>query len=86
MFRINVEDFELIVRDFTKIFADYRSLFNYKRRGGRIRVLQKSNLIAICVNPVSPNGTILNSKVLCSEIENEIKVPVYDIIKDGYET
>ncbi|AGY53697.1 hypothetical protein BRDCF_p1070 [Bacteroidales bacterium CF] len=85
MNRINVDDFELIVRDFTKIFADHRTLFNYKRRGGKIRVLQRSNLIAVCVNPVSPNGTVLNSNLLCSEIENEIKVPVYDIIKGGYE-
>ncbi|MCK9627389.1 MAG: hypothetical protein M0R37_02215 [Bacteroidales bacterium] len=83
--RINVDGFELIVRDFTKIFADHRTIFNFQRRGGKIRVLQRSNLIAVCVNPASPTGAVLNSELLCSELENEIKVPVYDIIKDGYE-
>jgi len=84
--RINVDGIELIVKDFTKIFADFRTLFNFRRRGGMVRVLQRSNLIAVCVNPVSPNGTRLNSERLCAELSHMIGLPVYDIIKGGYET
>jgi hypothetical protein len=77
--------FELIVKDFTKIFADHRSIFNFNRRGGKISVLQRSNLIAVCVNPVSPNGTILNSEKLCAGLSQSIGLPVYDIKQYGYE-
>jgi len=83
--RIDVSSLELIVRDFSRIFADHRTLFNFERKGGKIRVLQKSNLIAVCVNPVSPNGAVINSERLCSELSKVIKLPVYDIIREDYE-
>jgi len=83
--RIDVSNLEIIVRDFSRIFANHKTLFNFERRGGKIRVLQKSNLIAICVNPVSPNGATLNSERLCSELSKVIKLPVYDIIREDYE-
>ena len=55
---------EIVVRDFTKIFLTpmtYNSFVNGKRK---ITVLQKSKLIAVCVNPTSPNGIILDSEKL----------------------
>ena len=70
---------ELVVRDFTKIFLKpmtYNSFVNGKRK---ISVLQKSKLIAVCVNPTSPNGIILDSEKLCNLLSEAIKLPVYDL-------
>ena len=70
---------EVVVRDFTKIFLTpmtYNSFVNGKRK---ITVLQKSKLIAVCVNPTSPNGIILDSEKLCNALSEAIKLPVYDL-------
>ncbi|MFA6769999.1 MAG: hypothetical protein WCR71_02380 [Bacteroidales bacterium] len=70
---------EIVVRDFTKIFVAPLTYRNFIKKGGKISVLQKSNLIAVCVNPVSPNGYSLDSNMLCKELEAKIELPVYDI-------
>ena len=70
---------EIVVRDFTKIFLTpmtYNSFVNAKRK---ISVLQKSKLIAVCVNPTSPNGIVLDSEKLCNVLSEAIKLPVYDL-------
>lgn len=73
---------EIVVRDFTKIFLTpmtYNTFVNGKRK---ISVLQKSKLIAVCVNPTSPNGIILDSERLCNTLSEAIKLPVYDLKKN----
>ena len=70
---------EIVVRDFTKIFLTpmtYNSFVNGKRK---ITVMQKSKLIAVCVNPTSPNGIVLDSEKLCRTLSEAIKLPVYDL-------
>ncbi len=70
---------EIVVRDFTKIFLTpmtYNSFVNTRRK---ISVLQKSKLIAVCVNPTSPNGIVLDSEKLCNTLSEAIKLPVYDL-------
>lgn len=72
---------EIVVRDFTKIFLTpmtYNSFVNGRRK---ITVLQKSKLIAVCVNPTSPNGIVLDSEKLCKTLSEVIKLPVYDLKK-----
>lgn len=73
---------EIVVRDFTKIFLTpmtYSSFVNGKRK---ITVMQKSKLIAVCVNPTSPNGIILDSEKLCATLSDAINLPVYDLRKN----
>jgi hypothetical protein len=73
---------ELVVHDFTRIFVSPDLYRSFIRRGGRISVRMKSKLIAICVNPVAPNGIVLDSDLLCSTLSAAIGLPVYDIVKD----
>jgi hypothetical protein len=79
------KEIELIVRDFTKIFVTPLNYNTFLKRGGKISVLKKSKLLAVCVNPTAPDGTRLDSDKLCHELEKEIGLPVYDIIKNEYE-
>lgn len=75
----NVAETELIVRDFTRIFAEPMTVYTFLRKGGRIRVLQRSRLLAVSVNPWSPQGYTVNSELLQDELRKCIDVPVYDV-------
>lgn len=77
-----VKEITLVVRDFTKIFVTEEAYRSFLKRGGCIKVLQKSRLIAVCVNPVSPRGIVLDSDKLCEKMYEAVKVPVYDIVKN----
>lgn len=72
---------ELVVRDFTKIFASQPVLRQFIRSGGKLRVLQRSKLIAVTVNPTAPNGYVLDSQLLCRTLSDAIQLPVYDLKK-----
>lgn len=77
----NVKDICLVVKDFTKVFVSPMSLSGFLQKGGRLMVLQRPNLLAICVNPVSPMGFKLDSDKLCQALQTEVEVPVYDVMK-----
>ncbi|WP_461636630.1 lysine 5,6-aminomutase reactivase subunit KamB [Labilibaculum euxinus] len=74
-----ISEIELIVRDFTRVFANPETYYAFVKRGGRIQVLNKTNLLAITINPVSPDGYRLNSDELKSALQDKVNVPVYDI-------
>ncbi len=73
---------ELVVRDFTKIFVTPQQYRLFVKAGGSIRVLQKSKLIAVTVNPTSPTGYVMDSETLCQRLTEAIHLPVYDLMKD----
>ncbi len=73
---------ELVVRDFTKIFIAPQQYRLFIKAGGRLSVLQKSKLIAVTVNPTSPNGIVLDSDMLCNRLSEAIGLPVYDLLKE----
>ena len=78
--RPNAKDIVLIARDFTKLFITPEAYAEYTRRGGRLQVLQRSNLEAICFNPTSPLGYRLDSKEACRILSDTLETPVYDVM------
>jgi len=78
----NIEEITLIVKDFTRIFASPESVNAYLKKGGKIMVLLKTKLIALCVNPVSPAGYILDSDTLRKSLAESLQILVYDIKSD----
>ena len=79
----SLKQVELVVRDFTKIFVSPQQFRLFLKAGGRIRVLQRSKLIAVTVNPTSPRGYVLDSDMLCDKLSEAIQLPVYDLIKNN---
>ena len=76
-----VAEIEIIVRDFTKVFVTPKVLAAFKRRGGKISVVNNSKLVAVCVNPISPLGYKLSSEDLCDKLSQAIGQSVYDVKK-----
>ena len=79
----SLKQVELVVRDFTKIFVSPQQFRLFLKSGGRIRVMQKSKLIAVTVNPTSPSGYVLDSDTLCNRLSETIQLPVYDLLKNN---
>ncbi|MBO4599501.1 MAG: hypothetical protein J5641_02050 [Bacteroidales bacterium] len=71
----------LVVRDFTKLFLTPEVYAEFTKRGGRLRVLQRSRLVAVCLNPTSPQGYTLNSVEACQMLADALQCPVYDVMK-----
>lgn len=69
----------LIMRDFTKMFASIESYYAFIKKGGTIQVLQKSKLLAVCINPQSPEGYCLDSDELRVAMQESLGIPVYDV-------
>lgn len=74
-----IGDTLVIVRDFTKLFLSPTVLNNYLRHGGQLRVLHRSTVVAVCLNPTSPSGYRLNSEQACDALSQALQCPVYDI-------
>ncbi|MGX8712697.1 MAG: hypothetical protein ACSW8I_03305 [bacterium] len=71
----------LIARDFTKLFLTPETYNTYLRAGNRLMVLQRSKLIAVTLNPTSPQGFLLDSKSTCEALSDALQTPVYDVKK-----
>lgn len=80
-----IKGLTVTVKDFTRIFTTVQTYNSFLKAGGRLMTERSSKLIAVCVNPVAPNGYVLDSDKLCSELSKRIGLPVYDIIKNKYD-
>ena len=77
----NVKEVVLVVKDFTKIFVTPISLGGFLQKGGRLMVLKRPNLLAVCINPTSPSGFSVDSERMRSALQEVVGVPVYDVMK-----
>jgi predicted helicase len=77
----NNKDLIVVARDFTKIFASKNAVNSFLAKGGKINLLFKNRLLAVCVNPVSPIGYTIDSDFLCERLQQKLDIPVYDIMQ-----
>ena len=76
---------ELIIKDFTRVFATPQAVRAYLQKGGRITVLHQPKLLAISINPWSPSGYTLHSDKLREALAEVINVPIVDVRQQGEE-
>ena len=74
-----INKLEIIITDFTKIFSSAEVLNRFLKKGGKIKVLYKTKLIAITVNPVASNGNIGDSRELIKMLKEYTDVPVVNL-------
>lgn len=78
------KDIEIIIRDGTKVFISPRDWLSFKRKGIKIKVLDKINLVGITVNPYAPQGYYFEPTEFLSKMRTYIKqIPVMDLILGG---
>jgi hypothetical protein len=77
--------FTLLLSDPTRCFATLPTIRHWYRIGGQIRYLHVIRLLAIAVNPVSPEGFSFDPaemKARVQEVTGEI--PVVDVVRDAF--
>lgn len=70
---------DLIVPDFTKIFVQPATYSLFLKRGGRLRVLRRTELLAVCANPCAPEGYAFSSARLCDALSEALRREVFDL-------
>lgn len=75
----NIQDIEIIIKDFTKVFSNEDNTLQYLSKGGKIKVLDKANLIAITANPISPTGYNFNNQEMLDALRKEIPINIYNV-------
>ncbi len=73
------QEIEIIIKDFTKIFSNEDNTLQYLSKGGKIKVLDKANLIAITANPISPTGYHFNNEEMLDALRKEIPINIYNV-------
>ncbi len=74
-----IENTVLIIKDFTKAFISPKNYKAFLQKGGKIKVVQKTKLLAVCINPTSPGGYCLDSHELKENLQEVLQIPVYDV-------
>ncbi len=68
-----------LVSDSTKLFLSEKILEKFQKKGGIIKVLNPIKIIAVTINPTSPNGYEFDKDVFLKSLAEELKIPVYNL-------
>lgn len=74
-----VEGTEITVRDFTCLFVSADVLAEFRRRGGSVKVARKPELLALTMNPFSPDGYRLDTEAMAGALRRELERNRFDI-------
>jgi hypothetical protein len=72
-----------LVEDGTKLFISSHTLNKFKRLGGKLKSMERINLICITCNPKSPYGYEFNKDMFLEKLREGINLPVYDVVAEG---
>lgn len=70
----------IVVRDSTCLFLDDRLLERFERAGGRVEVVEPIRLVAVTVNPHSPEGWSFDAGAFFQAVRKALPgMPVFDV-------
>ena len=72
---------ELIIHDFSKVFATQLNFDSFLQGGNTMKSLFKNKLIAVTINPLAPNGLMLNTVTLQKALQEALHIPIYDVME-----
>jgi hypothetical protein len=68
-----------LVEDGTKLFLSKNTFKKFIKKGGFLKVLNPIKIIAITINPTSPEGYKFNKSEFLRLLKQNIKIPIYDL-------
>ncbi len=83
---INKRGINLIIEDGTKIFTDINVWNEMRRKGLKVEALDTINVLAVTLNPVSPEGYFFDSQVLKENMRRTLPgINILDVVSGGDE-
>lgn len=77
-------DLQIIVKDATRIFITESELFMLTKMGMDLKVIEDINLIAVTVNPYSPEGYYFEPAEFLGRMREALAdIPVFDVMQEG---
>jgi hypothetical protein len=75
---------ELVVQDGTKIFVEPMDYRIFEKLGGRIRVIDSINLLAVTINPYAPEGYNFEPAFFYDAMKEALSpIDVFDCVQEG---
>jgi hypothetical protein len=75
---------QVVVKDATRIFLTESELFMLNKLGMNLRVVDQINMIAVTVNPYSPEGYYFEPEEFLKKMRHTMKgIPVLDVMQEG---
>ncbi|MHA2392388.1 MAG: lysine 5,6-aminomutase reactivase subunit KamB, partial [Promethearchaeota archaeon] len=68
-----------LVEDGTKLFLSRNITRKFQKKGGILKVLNSINIIAVTINPTSPEGYEFNKDKFLKSLTEELTIPVYNL-------
>jgi len=73
------KEITFLVTDGTKLFLSNKVLTKFQKKGGTIKVLKSINIIAVTINPTSPNGYVFDKEIFLKSLTEVLTIPVYNL-------
>ena len=73
------KEITILVVDGTKLFLSNKTIKKFQKKGGVIKVLKSINIIAVTINPTSPNGYKFDKDSFLKSLTEVLMIPVYNL-------
>lgn len=77
-----IEDLTVVVNDPSHILLNKASIHRLEMMKVKIKVLNKTNLLFVTYNPVSPNGTVFDNEEFGRELSQTIEMPIFNVVNN----
>ncbi len=74
-----LKNITLIVKDSTKLIISEEAYNKFIFLGGNIKVLKENSLVAVTINPTSPQGYDFPSHIFKEKLQEKLSIPVINI-------
>lgn len=68
-----------LCEDGTKLFITADTLYKFEKQGGKLKVLNKINIICVTANPKSPYGYEFDGNKFLEKLKSKIDLPIFDV-------
>lgn len=69
----------ILIEDGTKLFLSENIFKKFQKKGGFLKVINPIKIIAITINPTTPEGYKFNKSEFLRLLRQNIKIPIYDL-------